>query len=105
MLSGPRPKLPRSSCSSAAASIVGILKTIHDGMTASLGDATSAETGAIQNDETLRAAMTKEFATLQKQIEEEMTRIGVLSVKLQENRTIRRIPADLCQKTRVQDGS
>ena len=51
-------------------------------MTASLGDATSDETGAIQNYEALMAAKTKEFATLQKQIEEEMTRIGVLSVKI-----------------------
>jgi len=62
--------------------IVGILKTIHDEMTASLGDATSEENGAIQNYKALMAAKGKEVATLQKQIENEMTRIGNLAVKI-----------------------
>jgi len=62
--------------------IVGILKTIHDEMSASLADATSEENGAIQNYEALMAAKSKEVATLQRQIEEEMTRIGDLSVKI-----------------------
>jgi len=62
--------------------IVGILKTIHDEMTASLGDATSEENGAIQNYEALMAAKKKEVSTLQKQIENEMTRIGELAVKI-----------------------
>jgi len=62
--------------------IVGILKTLHDEMTASLGDATNEENGAIQNYESLIAAKSKEVATLQKQIEEEMTRNGNLAVKI-----------------------
>jgi len=62
--------------------IVGILKTMHDEMTAGLGDATTQETSAIQNFEDLMAAKSKEIATLQKQIEEEMTRLGDLSVKI-----------------------
>merc|ERR1719410_1544695 len=51
-------------------------------MTAGLGEATTEETGAIQNYESLTAAKKKEVATLQKQIEEEMTRMGDLSVKI-----------------------
>jgi len=62
--------------------IVGILKTIHDEMSAGLADATSEENAAIQNYEALVAAKSKEIATLQKQIEVEMTRIGDLSVKI-----------------------
>merc|ERR1712242_290388 len=62
--------------------IVGILKTLHDEMTAGLGDATTEENSAIQNFEALVAAKSKEIATLQKQIEEEMTRLGDLSVKI-----------------------
>jgi len=62
--------------------IVGILKTIHDEMSASLSEATADENAAIQNYEALMAAKKKEVATLQKQIETEMTRIGDLSVKV-----------------------
>jgi len=61
--------------------IVGILKTIHDEMTASYAEATADEKAAIENFEALMAAKKKEIATLQKQIETEMTRIGDLSVK------------------------
>jgi len=61
--------------------IVGILKTIHDEMTASFTEATADEKAAIENFEALMAAKKKEVATLQKQIETEMTRIGDLSVK------------------------
>jgi len=62
--------------------ITGILKTMHDEMSKSLADATSEETDAIQNYEALSAAKKKEIATLQKQIEEEMTRIGNLGVSI-----------------------
>jgi len=62
--------------------IVGILKTLHDEMSAGLSDATNEENAAIQNYEALMAAKSKEVATLQKQIEVEMTRIGDLSVKI-----------------------
>jgi len=61
--------------------IVGILKTLHDEMSAGLADATAEENGAIANYEALMAAKKKEVAALQQQIEEEMTRIGELSVK------------------------
>lgn len=62
--------------------IVGILKTMHDEMTASLSDATNEENSAIQNYDALMAAKSKEVSTLQKQIEEEMQRVGQLSVKI-----------------------
>merc|ERR1719362_1948897 len=51
-------------------------------MTAGLGDATADETAAIQNYEALMAAKKKEVATLQKQIEGEMTRLGDLASKI-----------------------
>merc|ERR1719436_742564 len=51
-------------------------------MTASLSDATNEENSAIQNYEALMAAKSKEVSTLQKQIEEEMQRVGQLSVKI-----------------------
>jgi len=62
--------------------IVGILKTMHDEMSAGLADATTEEKGAIQNYDALIAAKQKEVATLQKQIEEEMARVGRLGVKI-----------------------
>merc|ERR1719414_724057 len=62
--------------------IVGILKTMHDEMSAGLSDATAEETGAIQNFDALMAAKSQEVSTLQKQIEAEMTRVGELSEKL-----------------------
>jgi len=64
-----------------AGEIVGILKTIHDEMSAAFVDATAVENAAIDNYEALMAAKKKEVATLQKQIETEMTRIGELSVR------------------------
>jgi len=66
----------------ASGEIVGILKTIHDEMSAGYADATAAENDAIANYEALMEAKKREVATLQKQIETEMTRIGELSVKL-----------------------
>jgi len=61
--------------------IVGILKTIQDEMSASYSEATADENAAIENYEALMSAKKREVATLQKQIETEMTRIGDLSVK------------------------
>merc|ERR1719362_2035992 len=51
-------------------------------MTGGLGDATSDETAAIQNYEAVMSAKKKEVATLQKQIEAEMTRLGELASKI-----------------------
>jgi len=62
--------------------ITGILKTMHDEMSKSLSDATAEENGAISNYESLMAAKKKEVATLQAQIEVEMTRIGDLGVSV-----------------------
>merc|ERR1719414_2243137 len=62
--------------------IVGILKTMHDEMSAGLADATAEETGAIQNYDALIAAKSQEVSTLQRQIETEMKRIGDLSEKI-----------------------
>jgi chromosome segregation ATPase len=64
--------------------IVGILKTLHDEMTAALDDATKVENDAIQNYEALSAAKKKEISSLQKQIETEMKRNGELDVKIAE---------------------
>jgi len=62
--------------------IVGILKTMHDEMTKALNDATDVENDAIKNYEELSAAKKKEIATLQKQIETEMKRVGNLGVSI-----------------------
>jgi hypothetical protein len=62
--------------------IVGILKTMDDEMTKGLNEATATETAAIQNYEELMSAKKKEFASLQAQIEKEMTRIGNLGVSI-----------------------
>merc|ERR1719282_1647291 len=62
--------------------IVGILKTMHDEMSAGLADATAEETSAIQNYDALMAAKSQEVSTLQRQIETEMKRIGDLSEKI-----------------------
>jgi len=62
--------------------IVGILKQLGDEMDKDLMDATTEEKSAIQTYEALIAAKKKELATLQGQIENEMTRIGDLGVEL-----------------------
>jgi len=68
----------------ASGEIVGILKTLHDEMTAALNDATNVENDAIKNYEELSAAKKKEISTLQAQIENEMKRSGNLDVKTAE---------------------
>merc|ERR1719171_649806 len=62
--------------------IVGILKQMHDEMSAGLADATAAEDNAIQTYEALMAAKKKEVAALSAQIEEEIKRIGELGVEI-----------------------
>jgi chromosome segregation ATPase len=62
--------------------IVGILKQMHDEMSAGLADATAAEENAIQTYDALMAAKKKEVAALSAQIEEEIKRIGELGVEI-----------------------
>merc|ERR1719343_926566 len=65
--------------------IVGILKEMGDEMGADLLAATKAESTAKETYEAMMAAKTKEVNTLTQQIEEEMTRLGELSVLLTED--------------------
>merc|ERR1719172_450077 len=66
----------------ASGEIVGILKTMHDEMTADFAEAKAAEEAAIKAYEKLMAAKTKEVNALTKAIEEKMTRVGELAVKI-----------------------
>mmetsp|Transcript_64506 Transcript_64506/g.165986 ORF Transcript_64506/g.165986 Transcript_64506/m.165986 type:complete len:717 (+) Transcript_64506:64-2214(+) len=62
--------------------ITGILKQLKDEMQKGLDEATASESSAIQNYDALIAAKKKEVATLQAQIETEMTRVGDLGVEI-----------------------
>merc|ERR1719413_1241 len=62
--------------------IVGILKEMSDEMAATLADAQKEEAEAKATYDQMMAAKTKEVNTLTAQIEEEMTRLGELSVSL-----------------------
>jgi septal ring factor EnvC (AmiA/AmiB activator) len=62
--------------------IVGILKTMHDEMSAALADATGAENEAIKAYDALMASKTKEINALTKSIETKMARSGNLAVKI-----------------------
>merc|ERR1719218_377790 len=66
----------------ASGEITGILKTMHDEMSASLAEATSAETAAIKAYDDLMASKTKEINALTKAIETKMARSGDLAVKI-----------------------
>merc|ERR1719390_370586 len=66
----------------ASGEIVGILKTMHDEMTADFNEEKAAEEAAIKAYDTLMAAKTKEINALTKAIEEKMTRVGELAVKI-----------------------
>jgi len=68
----------------ASGEIVGILKTMEDEMNANLADVTAAEESAIAGFEELKAAKAKEINALTKSIEEKMTRIGEIAVKVAE---------------------
>merc|ERR1719197_1640773 len=66
----------------ASGEIVGILKTMHDEMTADFKEEKAAEEAAIKAYDELMAAKTKEVNALTKAIEEKMTRVGELSVEI-----------------------
>jgi hypothetical protein len=60
----------------ASGEITGILKTMHDEMTASLTESTNAENAAITAYDSLMAAKTKEVNALTMALEDKMTRVG-----------------------------
>jgi len=66
----------------ASGEITGILKTMHDEMSASLADATSTEEAAIKAFDALSASKAKEINALTKALETKMARSGELSVKI-----------------------
>jgi len=66
----------------ASGEITGILKTMHDEMTASLTESTNAENAAITAYDSLMAAKTKEVNALTKALEDKMTRVGELAVQI-----------------------
>merc|ERR1719454_1139819 len=66
----------------ASGEITGILKTMHDEMTADHAEETAAEKAAIKAYEELMSAKTKEVNSLTKAIEEKMTRVGELAVEI-----------------------
>merc|ERR1719191_1882375 len=68
----------------ASGEIVGILKTMHDEMTADFAEEKAAEEAAIKAYEELMTAKTKEVNALTKAIEEKMTRVGELGVEIAE---------------------
>merc|ERR1719503_418727 len=66
----------------ASGEIVGILKTMHDEMTADFNEEKAAEEAAIKAYDELVSAKTKEVNALTKAIEEKMTRVGELAVEI-----------------------
>merc|ERR1719201_1063480 len=66
----------------ASGEITGILKTMHDEMTADFNEEKAAEEAAIKAYDELMAAKTKEVNALTKAIEEKMTRVGELGVEI-----------------------
>jgi len=68
----------------ASGEIVGILKQMHDEMSADFKEAEDAENKAIKAYEGLMAAKTKEVNALTKMIEEKLERSGALGVEIQE---------------------
>jgi len=66
----------------ASGEIVGILKTMHDEMSADAAEEKAAEEAAIKAYDSLMAAKTKEVNALTKAIEEKMTRVGELAVEI-----------------------
>merc|ERR1719390_613976 len=66
----------------ASGEIVGILKTMHDEMTADFNEEKAAEEAAIKAYDELMAAKTKEVNALTKAIEDKMTRSGELAVEI-----------------------
>merc|ERR1740127_455808 len=74
----------KSGYAPASGEILGILKTMHDEMSADLSDATANENAAIAAFEELKAAKAKEIDALSKAIESKLTRVGELGVKVAE---------------------
>merc|ERR1719207_11306 len=66
----------------ASGEIVGILKTMHDEMTADFAEEKAAEEAAIKAYDELMAAKTKEVNACTKAIETKMTRSGELAVEI-----------------------
>jgi len=66
----------------ASGEITGILKTMHDEMSAEHAEETAAENAAIKAYDNLIGAKTKEVNALTKAIEEKMTRVGELAVSI-----------------------
>merc|ERR1719482_1197579 len=66
----------------ASGEIVGILKTMHDEMTADIAEEKAAEEKAIAAYDELMSSKTKEVNALTKAIEEKMTRVGELAVEI-----------------------
>jgi len=66
----------------ASGEISGILKTMQDEMTKSLGDATAEENASIATFDALMASKKKEIQALTKEIEVKLTRVGELSVEI-----------------------
>merc|ERR1719197_860488 len=66
----------------ASGEITGILKTMHDEMTADFNEEKAAEEAAIKAYDELMAAKTKEVNALTKALEEKMTRSGELAVDI-----------------------
>jgi len=66
----------------ASGQIVGILKTMHDEMSAEFAEEKAAEEAAITAFDQLMAAKTKEVNALTKAIEQKMTRSGELAVEI-----------------------
>ena len=67
----------------ASGQITGILKTMHDEMSASLAEATSAEGAAIKAYDSLMASKAKEINALTKAVESKMPRVGEAAVVAQ----------------------
>jgi len=68
----------------ASGEIVGILKQMHDEMSADQADADAKEKASVKSYEALMAAKTKEVNALSKMIEEKLERAGSLAVEIQE---------------------
>jgi len=66
----------------ASGQITGILKNMHDEMSAAYNEAKTAEEAAIKAYDTLMAAKTKEVNALTKLIEDKMTRVGELAIEI-----------------------
>jgi len=68
----------------ASGQITGILKTMHDEMTADLNDATTSEASSVSAYDELMAAKKKEVEALTGMIEDKLVRVGDLGVEIQQ---------------------